>query len=110
MARTLVLKSTLHRHWPPSMESMRIVILEDELIVVRDLSKRLQQMGYEVVAHFAEGAPFIDFVKKIIFKLNYRIIFLVFFAHKSIHLINAENGLNPPFYKANKDTKPLPKM
>jgi len=45
------------------MESMRIVILEDELIVVRDLSKRLQQMGYEVVAHFAEGAPFIDFVK-----------------------------------------------
>lgn len=46
------------------MEPLRIVILEDELIVVKDLSKRLKQLGYEVVANFAEGEALIGYLSK----------------------------------------------
>ncbi len=43
---------------------MNIAILEDELIVVKDLKSRLSQMGYNVVANFAEGEELIAFLSK----------------------------------------------
>lgn len=46
------------------MEKLRIAILEDELIVVKDLRNRLHQMGYEVVADFAEGEALIAHLSK----------------------------------------------
>lgn len=46
------------------MDKLQIVILEDELIVVKDLSRRLSQMGYEVVATFAEGEAMIAYLNK----------------------------------------------
>lgn len=46
------------------MDKLQIVILEDELIVVKDLSRRLSQMGYEVAATFAEGEALIAYLGK----------------------------------------------
>lgn len=43
---------------------MRIAILEDEMIVVKDLTQRLTQMGYEVSASFSEGDALIAFLTK----------------------------------------------
>lgn len=43
---------------------MKIAILEDEMIVVKDLTQRLSEMGYEVVASFAEGEALIAFLTK----------------------------------------------
>lgn len=43
---------------------MKIAILEDEFIVVKDLTSRLKQMGYEVSASFAEGEELIAFLSK----------------------------------------------
>ncbi|MBI1183153.1 response regulator [bacterium] len=42
---------------------MKIVILEDESIVVHDLKLRLQQMGYEVVAAFDNGKDLLAYSK-----------------------------------------------
>jgi len=42
---------------------MKIAIVEDELIVVEDLSRQLSNMGYEVVAKFSAGEPLIAYVK-----------------------------------------------
>lgn len=42
---------------------MKIVLLEDEAIVIRDLSARLNRMGYEVVAHFNNGLDFLAFME-----------------------------------------------
>lgn len=41
---------------------MKIVILEDEAIVIRDLKARLNHLGYEVVASFNNGADFLSFM------------------------------------------------
>lgn len=43
---------------------MKIAILEDEFIVVKDLINRLKQMGYEVAATFAEGEELIAYLSK----------------------------------------------
>lgn len=42
---------------------MKIVLLEDEAIVIRDLSARLNRMGYEVIANFNNGPDFLEFMK-----------------------------------------------
>ncbi|MCB0736108.1 MAG: LytTR family transcriptional regulator DNA-binding domain-containing protein [Bacteroidetes bacterium] len=43
---------------------MKIAILEDEFIVVKDLQNRLKQMGYQVVASFGEGEELIAFISQ----------------------------------------------
>lgn len=45
------------------MNQLKIVILEDELIVVRDLKKRLTDLGYDVIANFDNGKDLIQFLK-----------------------------------------------
>ncbi|MBI1184648.1 response regulator [bacterium] len=42
---------------------MKIVILEDELIVVKDLSRRLSKMGYTVIGTFTNGADLVEFIR-----------------------------------------------
>jgi len=38
---------------------MKILLLEDEMIVVRDLTSRLNEMGYMDIQHFDNGAEFL---------------------------------------------------
>lgn len=45
------------------MNQLKIVILEDELIVVRDLKKKLTDLGYDVIANFDNGKDLIQFLK-----------------------------------------------
>lgn len=42
---------------------MKIVLLEDEMIVVRDLKSRLKTMGYDCVEAFDNGPDFLDHVQ-----------------------------------------------
>jgi DNA-binding LytR/AlgR family response regulator len=41
---------------------MKIVLLEDEAIVIRDIKARLNRLGYEVTAAFNNGEEFLDFM------------------------------------------------
>lgn len=41
---------------------MKIVLLEDEMIVVRDLKARLRSMGYEQIEAFDNGADFLNHI------------------------------------------------
>jgi len=43
---------------------MKIVLLEDEIIVVRDLKSRLSAMGYDRVEAFDNGKDFLQHIKK----------------------------------------------
>lgn len=43
------------------MEKARILVVDDEIIIARDLEARLKNMGYEVVAIAASGAEAIQF-------------------------------------------------
>ena len=43
---------------------MKIAILEDEMIVVRDLKSRLRQMGYEDVIAFDTGKDFLGHIER----------------------------------------------
>lgn len=43
---------------------MKIVLLEDEAIVIRDIKARLNKLGYDVIASFNNGFDFLNFMNQ----------------------------------------------